>query len=94
MEEKKIYHTIKTFSDYLQAEKIFSESTVLLYTTILERFFKYCCEHQMELFLPDNWHWNDIRVRDLEAFLISNINVKSKNHDTCVTYLSLSLIHI
>ena len=88
MEEKFIYHTIKTFSDYLQAEKIFSESTTVLYTTILERFFKYCCEHQFELFLPDNWHWNDIRVRDLEAFLISNKDVKSKNHDTCVTYLS------
>ncbi|SVD52358.1 uncharacterized protein METZ01_LOCUS405212, partial [marine metagenome] len=30
MEKKIIYHTIKTFSDFLQAEKIFSENTALL----------------------------------------------------------------
>ena len=48
---------IEEFSLYIQAEKIFSEGTILLYKTVLERFFQFCSQNQNELVLPKNWKY-------------------------------------
>ena len=65
-------NNIEEFSLYLQAEKIFSEGTILLYKTVLERFFQFCTQNQNELVLPKTWKYSDIRVRDLESFLATD----------------------
>ena len=49
MEKINYILNIEEFSLYLQAEKIFSEGTILLYKTVLERFFQFCSQNQNEL---------------------------------------------
>ena len=48
MEKNNYNLNIEEFSLYLQAEKIFSEGTILLYKTVLERFFQFCSQNQNE----------------------------------------------
>ena len=88
MEKNNYIINIEEFSLYLQAEKIFSEGTILLYKTVLERFFQFCSQNQNELVLPKNWEYSDIRVRDLEAFLATDKKENQRFHETQVTYLS------
>ena len=72
MEKNNYINNIEEFSLYLQAEKIFSEGTILLYKKVLESFFQFCSQNQYELVLPKTWRYSDIRVRDLEAFLATD----------------------
>ena len=51
MEKNNYILNIEEFSLYLQAEKIFSEGTILLYKTVLERFFQFCSQNQNALVL-------------------------------------------
>ena len=88
MEKNNYILYIEEFSLYLQAEKIFSEGTILLYKTVLERFFQFCSQNQNELVLPKAWKYSDIRVRDLEAFLATDKKENQRFHETQVTYLS------
>ena len=88
MEKNNYILNIEEFSLYLQAEKIFSEGTILLYKTVLERFFQFCSQNQNELVLPKTWRYSDIRVRDLEAFLATDKKENQRYHETQVTYLS------
>ena len=88
MEKNNYILNIEEFSLYLQAEKIFSEGTILLYKTVLERFFQFCSQNQNELVLPKTWRYSDIRVRDLEAFLATDKKENQRFHETQVTYLS------
>ena len=59
MEKNYYILNIEEFSLYLQAEKIFSEGTILLYKTVLERFFQFCNQNQNELVLPKTWSYSD-----------------------------------
>ena len=88
MEKNNYILNIEEFSLYLQAEKIFSGGTILLYKTVLERFFQFCSQNQNELVLPKTWRYSDIRVRDLEAFLATDKKENQRYHETQVTYLS------
>ena len=88
VEQTEVSKIIEGFSSYLKAEKVTADGTVHLYKKIVVRFLSFCTAHSSQLVLPDNWELSDLRLRDLEAFLIDDAVHHGTQHETRVTYLS------
>ena len=76
------------FESHLQVKKLSSAGTVKLYLHSVNMFIKFCDKFQQDLVLPEEWKIANVGVRELEAFLQYQIDIKHWQRSTLVTCVS------
>jgi site-specific recombinase XerD len=88
MEEAEYIKIIELYESHLQVKKMNSPGTVRLYLHSVNMFMRYCDKFKQKLVLPELWEITDIGLRELEAFLKYQIDIKHWKRSTLVTCIS------
>ena len=76
------------YESHLQVKKLSSSGTVRLYLHSVQMFIRFCEKFQQKLVLPESWEIADVGLRELEAFLKYQIDIKHWKRSTLVTCVS------
>ena len=76
------------FESHLQVKKLSSPGTVRLYLHSIQMFFSFCDKFKQQLALPEQWEIGNVGVRELEAFLQHQMDIKQWQRSTLVTCVS------
>ena len=88
MDESEYTKIMGLYESHLQVKKLSSSGTVRLYLHSVQMFIRFCEKFQQKLVLPESWEIADIGLRDLEAFLKYQIDIKHWKRSTLVTCVS------
>ena len=88
MEEAEYIKIIELYESHLQVKKLNSPGTVRLYLHSVNIFIRYCEKFKQNLVLPEQWEIADVGLRELEAFLKYQIDIKRWKRSTLVTCIS------
>ena len=83
-----IIRILNANDSYLQVKKLSSSGTVRLYLHSVNIFIRYCEKFKQNLVLPEQWEIADVGLRELEAFLKYQIDIKHWKRSTLVTCIS------
>jgi integrase/recombinase XerC len=85
MDEAEYTKIMGLYESHLQVKKLSSSGTVRLYLHSVQMFIRFCENYQQQLALPEHWEIADVGLRELEAFLIHQIDIKHWKRSTLVT---------
>ena len=85
MDESEYTKIMGLYESHLQVKKLSSSGTVRLYLHSVQMFIRFCENYQHQLALPEHWEIADVGLRELEAFLIHQIDIKHWKRSTLVT---------
>jgi len=85
MDEAEYTKIMGLYESHLQVKKLSSSGTVRLYLHSVQMFIRFCENYQHQLALPEHWEIADVGLRELEAFLIHQIDIKHWKRSTLVT---------
>ena len=85
MDESEYTKIMGLYESHLQVKKLSSSGTVRLYLHSVQMFIRFCENYQQQLALPEHWEIADVGLRELEAFLIHQIDIKNWKRSTLVT---------
>ena len=88
MDESEYTKIMGLYESHLQVKKLSSSGTVRLYLHSVQMFIRFCEKFQQKLFLPKHWKIADVGLRELEAFLKYQIDIKHWKRSTLVTCVS------
>lgn len=88
MDESEYTKIMGLYESHLQVKKLSSSGTVRLYLHSIQLYIKFCEKFQQKLALPEQWEIADIGLRELEAFLKYQIDIKHWKRSTLVTCVS------
>jgi integrase/recombinase XerC len=88
MNEAECTKIMSLYESHLQVKKLSSPGTVRLYLHSIQMFIRFCNKFQQDLVLPDQWEIHNIGVRELEAFLQHQMDIKKWQRSTLVTCVS------
>jgi len=76
MNEAECTKIMRLYESHLQVKKLSSPGTVRLYLHSVQMFIRFCNKFQQDLVLPEQWEIHNIGVRELEAFLQHQMDIK------------------
>ena len=88
MDESEYTKIMGLYESHLQVKKLSSSGTVSLYVHSVQTFLRFCENYQQKLVLPEHWDIADVGLRELEAFLKYQIDIKHWKRSTLVTCVS------
>ena len=88
MDESEYTKIMGLYESHLQVKKLSSSGTVRLYLHSVQIFIRFCEKFQQKLALPEYWEIADVGLRELEAFLKYQIDIKHWKRSTLVTCVS------
>ena len=88
MDELEYTKIMGLYESHLQVKKLSSSGTVRLYVHSVQIFIEFCVKFQQKLVLPEHWEIADVGLRELEAFLKYQIDMKHWKRSTLVTCVS------
>ena len=88
MDESEYTKIMGLYESHLQVKKLSSSGTVRLYLHAVKMFVRFCEKFQQKLALPESWEIADVGLRELEAFLKYQIDIKHWKRSTLVTCVS------
>ena len=88
MDESEYTKIMGLYESHLQVKKLSSSGTVRLYLHSVQMFIRFCEKFQQKLVLPESWEIADVGLRELEAFLKYQIDIKHWKRSTLVTCVS------
>ena len=88
MDESEYTKIMGLYESHLQVKKLSSSGTVRLYLHSVQMFMGFCEKFQQKLALPNYWEIADVGLRELEAFLKYQIDIKHWKRSTLVTCVS------
>lgn len=88
MDEAEYTKIMGLYESHMQVKKLSSSGTIRLYLHSVQMFIRFCEKYQQQLVLPAKWQIADLGLRELEAFLKHQIDIKHWKRSTLVTCVS------
>ncbi len=88
MDEAEYTKIMGLYESHMQVKKLSSSGTIRLYLHSVQMFIRFCEKFQQKLALPESWEIADVGLRELEAFLKYQIDIKHWKRSTLVTCVS------
>ena len=76
------------YKSHLQVKKMLAPDTIRLYLSSIKMFVCFCAKFNIKLSIPDKWLIENLGVREIEAFMLHQMNVLNWKRSTMVTCIS------
>ncbi len=79
---------MRLYESHMQVKKLSTSGTIHLHLNSVKVFLIFCDKFRQQLVLPEHWSFADLGVRELEAFIQYQIDVRHWQRSTIVTCVS------
>jgi len=88
MDKAELDKIMGLYKSHLQVKKMLAPDTISLYLSSIKMFVSFCEKFHKKLAIPDKWLIENLGVREIEAFMLHQMNVLNWKRSTMVTCIS------
>ena len=88
MDKPELDKIMGLYKSHLQVKKLLAPDTISLYLSSIKMFVNFCSKFHKKLAIPDKWQIEKLGVREIEAFMLYQMNVLNWKRSTMVTCIS------
>jgi len=88
MDKAELDKIMRLYKSHLQVKKLLAPGTINLYISSIKIFVEFCKKFHKKLAIRDKWLIENLGVREIEAFILHQMNVLNWKRSTIVTCIS------
>ena len=88
MDKAELDKIMGLYKSHLQVKKMLAPDTISLYLSSIKMFVSFCAKFHIKLSIPDKWLIENLGVREIEAFMLHQMDELNWKRSTLVTCIS------